>query len=206
MNFGQLKSKVADWLNRSDLTAQIPDFINMAMHELEREWNYKLMESPFSQTTNATYLTLPARYKETKWLKFIDANSKYQVLQKKSSDYALSAFPNLTGDTRPPEIFCVYSGQFLLRPTPDLEYSYEGVTYVYSVDLVADDDSNNWTVSYWECLLFGALVQAGIFMKDDTLVKYWQPFYVNAYTSLRNAETKEEYGGSGAQGASAYVV
>ena len=36
-NFTNLKSSIADWLNRSDLTAIIPAFITLAETQLNRE-------------------------------------------------------------------------------------------------------------------------------------------------------------------------
>ena len=36
-NYTELKSSLADWLNRSDLTTVIPDFITLAESQFNRE-------------------------------------------------------------------------------------------------------------------------------------------------------------------------
>ncbi len=43
--FAELKTSIADWLNRDDLTTVIPDFITLAEHQMEREVrHYKMIE------------------------------------------------------------------------------------------------------------------------------------------------------------------
>jgi hypothetical protein len=41
--YTELKSSLADWLNRSDLTSVIPDFISLAEAQMERQLRTRQM-------------------------------------------------------------------------------------------------------------------------------------------------------------------
>ena len=62
MNFTSLKTEVANYLHRTDLTAQIPLFIELAEAYLFRELRIKEMQISVSGTTVGGYATLPAGF------------------------------------------------------------------------------------------------------------------------------------------------
>ena len=43
--YTELKASLADWLNRTDLTAAIPDFITLAESQMERQLRLRQMMS-----------------------------------------------------------------------------------------------------------------------------------------------------------------
>ena len=45
MTYSELKSNIADWLNRSDLTSVIPTFISLAENRLNRQLRVALVLS-----------------------------------------------------------------------------------------------------------------------------------------------------------------
>lgn len=62
MNYTDLKTQVANYLHRTDLTTQIPTFIELAEAYLFREFNIKEIETSVSGTTTDSYVTLPADF------------------------------------------------------------------------------------------------------------------------------------------------
>ncbi len=44
-NYSELKAAIADWLNRSDLTDSIPDFIALAETRHKRDFKIRRMET-----------------------------------------------------------------------------------------------------------------------------------------------------------------
>ena len=62
--FTELKDAVADWLDRSDLTSRIPDFIALAEARLNRELRIRPMEvrSTMVTTADQQYFQLPGGY------------------------------------------------------------------------------------------------------------------------------------------------
>ena len=69
MNYGDLKTQIADWLNRSDVETQIPDFIRLAEGEIYRD--LRCRENEFVVTYDNTsaageHILLPENFKEMK--------------------------------------------------------------------------------------------------------------------------------------------
>ena len=66
MTYSELKTAIADFLNRSDLTTHIDTFINSTEAELNRRLRTKDMIVRAEATADGQYLTLP-----TDWLEAI---------------------------------------------------------------------------------------------------------------------------------------
>lgn len=198
MNFGQLKSKVALYLNRDDLAAQIGDFINMTIHRVEKEnsgfGNWKCMEKREIVTTSEAYIFIPQRFKEAIWFKVKDGD-RYYDLQKTSPKHALNLYPYPDSGKGRPVIFSTIkaTNEFLVRPTPDKFYTFDLYYYVYSPDLSADTDTNWWTENAWEILLYGALGEAEPYLVNDSRIVVWKGFFDLAVARLRNAEQAETF-------------
>ena len=62
--YTELKDAIADWLDRSDLTARIPDFIALAEARINRELRIRPMEvrSTMVTTADQQYFQLPGGY------------------------------------------------------------------------------------------------------------------------------------------------
>jgi hypothetical protein len=61
MTYEELKTQIASYLNRSDLTSQIDIFIDTTEAELNRKVRDKDMIKRATATADAQYLTLPDR-------------------------------------------------------------------------------------------------------------------------------------------------
>jgi hypothetical protein len=208
MNFLALKQKVADYLNRTDLTAQIPDFVITAQRDLERGQfildskmtlvNWNCMKQRKTVSSSEVYLTLPERIKEVRWVKIL-LNDRYYSLTKKDPDVSLSMWPYPTvGDVQSrPEVYAFLEEQneLLLRPTPDQSYTYDMGFYAYTADLAADGNTNWWTTNAWEILLYGALVRAEPYLMNDPRLEVWKKFYEEAVAKLAKAEKAGRAGG-----------
>lgn len=62
MNYTELKANVAAYMHRTDLTAQIPTFIQLAEAYLFREMHIKEVQISASGTTTSGYATLPTDF------------------------------------------------------------------------------------------------------------------------------------------------
>ena len=58
-NYTELKASIADTLNRTDLTAVIPDFIRLAEAQLSRDLRHWRMEDRATATVDTQYTALP---------------------------------------------------------------------------------------------------------------------------------------------------
>ena len=60
----ELHTAVANWLNRSDLTSRIPEFIALGEAQLNRILRTRDMLTRASPPTNAQYVALPSDFQE----------------------------------------------------------------------------------------------------------------------------------------------
>jgi hypothetical protein len=64
--YSELKASVADFLNRTDLTTTIPDFIALAEADINSHFDLRTVESDQALTavTNSRFIALPAGFRE----------------------------------------------------------------------------------------------------------------------------------------------
>jgi len=82
---------------------------------------------------------------------------------------------------------------FRVRPFPDDVFAYELVSYIYTADFSADSDSNFWTTTGWDVLLFASLVHASTVLRADPA--QWQAMLNKSFSSLADRIIDENYSG-----------
>lgn len=214
MTFASLKTKVANYLDRSDLTSIIPDFINMAMHKLERKNNFRHMavRTTTSLASGDYFITNPfPRYKELYNAHIVDSDgNRYPPLLRRSFDVAVNAYPNFTTNKGRPVAIAEYQTveaslttdaqptfKFLLRPTCDASYTLDLGAYQYSPDL--DDvtyTTNWWTENAWEILLYASLLEAEPYLQNDARIVTWKSLLDESLSDLIRAEAESSISGS----------
>ena len=76
-NYTGLKASIADFLNRDDLTAVIPDFITLAEAQINRDIRHYKMEARSSgqQSSGDEYMQVPSDWIETIRLHLTDSGT-----------------------------------------------------------------------------------------------------------------------------------
>ena len=64
-NYSELKSAIADWLLRTDLTSVIPSFISMAEAQISRDVRDRRMVKRATAEIDTEYSQIPADWQET---------------------------------------------------------------------------------------------------------------------------------------------
>jgi len=207
MNFGELKTKVSEYLNRSDLDSHISDWIHIAQRDVERGQftiegrtiavNWNCMKSRQTVDSDEMYITMPVRIKEVCWMKILH-NGRYYPLDGIAPDLALSLYPYPESANGRPKLFSFLEEQneIMVRPTPDQSYHYEMELYAYSAELSKDADENWWTKNAWEILLYGALIQAEAFMVNDSRMTTWKTMYDLTVSKLASTERSARFASS----------
>ena len=99
--YDELKASVADFLNRSDLTSVIPDFIKMAETDMNRKVRHWRMENRASATISAQYNALPTDFLEpirahieTGDYRPIELVSQFEMQQRRRNNLDTSGKPS----------------------------------------------------------------------------------------------------------------
>ena len=197
--FTELKDAVADWLDRSDLTARIPDFITLAETRINRELRIRPMEVRSSMTTTAgsQYFNLPGGYIQMRNIQ-LNANPvtplEYITPEMLDRLYGSST-------TGKPRAYTLIGDEIQLSPIPDSAYSLEMAFYEKFTPL-GDGATGGTVVSNWltlnapDVLLYGALLEAEPFIKNDERVPVWLNGYSNAIDKLQKADARDRHSGS----------
>ncbi len=197
--FTELKDAVADWLDRSDLTARIPDFITLAETRINRALRIRPMEVRSTMTTTAgsQYFNLPGGYIQ---MRNIQLNTNPVTPLEYITPEMLDRLYG-SSTTGKPRAYTLIGDEIQLSPIPDSAYSLEMAFYEKFTPL-GDGATGGTVVSNWltlnapDVLLYGALLEAEPFIKNDERVAVWLNGYSNAIDKLQKADARDRHSGS----------
>ena len=191
--FTELKTAVADWLNRTDLTATIQNFIVLAEAEFNRRLRSAAMIARADATIDAQYTALPSDFVEMrslyiktnplKKLKFISIE---ELAQKKAAGYTTSGTPRY---------FAIVGDTFECLPAPGEDFTAE-LVYYQKLAALSDANTSNWVLSsHPDVYLYGALMQAAPYLQDDQRISVWGALAEKSVNQLMLADERAEYSG-----------
>ena len=188
--YTELKASLADWLNRSDLTSVIPDFISLAEAQMERQLRTRQMivRATASFAAAAEYGTVPDDFLEVKSIK-LDTNPvtslTFQTID------SLDQLSNTTYlSSGKPLYFTVVGNQFRLLPIPDGVYTAELVYYSKLTKLSASVATNWLLTQAPDVYLYGSLLQAAPYLQDDARISVWSSLYLAGLDQLQVADDR----------------
>lgn len=188
--YTELKASLADWLNRSDLTAAIPDFISLAEAQIERQLRTRQMivRATASFAAAAEYGTTPDDFLETKSIKL--QTNPVTPLTFQTID-ALDELSNTTYlSSGKPLYFTVVGSQFRLLPIPDAAYTAELVYYAKLTKLSVSVATNFLLTQAPDVYLYGSLLQAAPYLQDDARITVWSSLYLAGLEQLQIADDR----------------
>lgn len=191
--YSELKTSIGDWLNRSDLTSVIPDFISLAEAQIERTLRARQMIVRANASFDAQYGAVPSDFLETKSFKLTSTNPQtpleflsIDALDQKAAEYTASGKPRFFG---------VVGGQFRIVPTPDSTYTTE-LTYYAKLTKLSISVSSNWLLTQApDIYLYGSLLQAAPYLQDDARIQTWATLYERALNDLQTADDRSASSG-----------
>lgn len=180
MNYTTLQSTIADWLHRTDLTAQIPSFIEFAEERINRALRVRQMEVALAVTPITDNIITPDA-------DIVDVKLLWP-----------SAYPNC--EIKPQSLSMVLTGDMMSTATQyawqglDLRFNgsgdVEGVLY-QRIPSIATNDTTWVGDNYPSLYLYGALVQAALFTKDDPAS--WQALFDQTVNEI-NGNDQRRFG------------
>ena len=196
--FTELKDALADWLDRSDLTDRIPDFITLAEARLNRDVRIRPMEVRSSMETTAgqRYFNLPGGYLQMRNMQ-INSNpiTPLEYITPEMLDRLYGS--DTTGK---PKAYTLIGDEIQLAPIPDSDYTVEMAFYEKFTPLgdgTSGTVTSNWlTTNAPDVLLYGALLEAEPFIKNDERIALWLNAYNGAVKKIQDADVRDRHSGS----------
>ena len=163
-SYSSLKTAIAQYLHRSDLTDQLGGFISLAESEMARmlrPWTLESL-STISLTAEQDTYALPARTKEIKSAHLTGA--KATELLKYSPAQINDLYAQSESGT--PRHYALEGSNIVVKPTPIESGSLE-VLLIRSAAPLSDIDTTNAILqNYPDLYLFGALKYAFVYLRN----------------------------------------
>jgi hypothetical protein len=192
MTYDSLVIDIQQYLERTDTATleRIPTFIGLAEQIIASQIKFLGNLTVQTATLNPSdpIINKPARWHKTVSMNLTVAGERQPVLLRRY-EYLREYWPDPT-QTDVPRFYCDYDyTHWLVAPTPDAAYSFEVLYYERIQPLDSSNQTNWFTVYAPQALLYGSLLQAMPFLKNDERVPMWQAQY-NTIMQTLMAEDK----------------
>ena len=187
MTYDSLVENIQSYLERTDTATieKIPLFIMLAEQTIASQIKFlgNLTVNTSTLVAGQNIVDKPARWHKTVSMNITVAGKRYPVLLRKY-EYLREYWPDPT-QTSVPKFYADYDyTHWLVAPTPDLPYTFE-VLYYERIQPLDSTNQTNWFTTYApQALLYGSLLQAMPFLKNDERVQMWQAQYNSIMQTL----------------------
>lgn len=192
--YTELKASIAEELNRTDLTSQIPGFIALLEAELDRHPAVQFEFSNVALTVQANPTVLPDDCRELRSARY-DDGVRFGPVDIVPPD-RLPLYRQQFGLTGYPRALAVTGNglQVEVAPVPDQAYVIR-IGYLTKLTKLSATEATNWLLDEHPDLYFyGALKHSAPFLKDDPRVATWESFYQVGLAQLNALVERRRYG------------
>ena len=192
-NYSELKSAIADWLDRTDLTDSIPDFITLAETRHRRDFKLRRMETRVTANTVADteYYNLPDNFVAMRNIQLnTDPKTALEYLTPEQMDRIYAG-----SNKGKPKAYSIIGDNIQLRPLPDSAYEIEMLYYKYFTPLSDSNTTNDMLTYHPDAYLYGALVEAEPYLQNDKRIQTWASFYERAKKDIIDSNERDRHSG-----------
>jgi hypothetical protein len=187
LTYDSLTSSVLQYLERSDAAVidAIPTFITLCEFEIAQQiktlGQQQVVES--TMTVNNAIIPKPARWRKTVSFNVTGSSGTPSPVYVRKYEYLLNY--NTGGTTGLPLYYSDYDyDHWLVSPTPDDDYPFQVLFYERLQPLSSTNQTNWLTQNAPNAMLYGTLLQAMPFLKNDQRTIFQQK-YQEAMTVLK---------------------
>ena len=199
-NYTELKTAVANWLDRDDLTDRIPEFIALAEARFNRVLCLRSMEVKYTADTVAGQrnLALPASYIQMR--NFQVNTSPLTTLSYVTPEIYDRVWGGSTSGT--PKFYTILANEVSFGPIPATIMEVEMLFYkkfdnLASATTSGYPDSINWLLTNApDIYLYGTMLEAEPFIMNDERVPLWAQALQQGVSDLQEQDNKDRHSGS----------
>jgi hypothetical protein len=186
--FSGLKTTIADYLNRDDLTSIIPSFITLAEAKFNRKLRTRQMIKRATATIDTQYFAFPSDWLQAK--EFILNTNPITQMEYVTDKQANELRQDSIVGVGKPTYYTIVGTQIEVIATPDTGYTGE-LTYYGKIPALSDSNTSNWLLAYAPDLyLYGALLEASPYLKDDERLAVWGQMYISSISDIEIADQR----------------
>ena len=190
-NFTDLKASVADFLNRSDLTTVIPDFITMCEAGFNRELRVREMSVRTQAPIDTQYVKLPDDFLGMRNIDLM-TDPVTPLSYKNLQNLDIHRRADATGK---PLYYSITQNNIEFAPSPDAEYTLEIVYYQKVPALSAN--TTNWLLdNHPDAYLYGTLMHSAPYLQADERIGVWAGKYQQVINQITTSDENAKFSGS----------
>lgn len=191
----ELAATLADWINRQDLTTQIPTFIQLCEAKIARVLRRATKRASLTIATPA--VALPADCAELRSIRLVSGSpgldTPITIGTVEMLADARARWGNASGR---PERAAIVDGEILFAPNPDASYTAEITYFEKLVPLTDATSSNQVLLDAPDVYLYGTLAEMELYLKHDERFPIWKSQAREAMTELETERQRSEMGAS----------
>jgi len=195
-SYSTLKTAIANWLNRTDLTSEIADdFITLTEADFNSKLRIRKMVTQTTITIDSETESLPTGFLQVRNFYILSGATKY-ALRYTSPSHMDQLRGTSTSGT--PELFTILGDTFRFSPKPDTSYTGY-LNYYKKFDALSDSNTSNWILTdHPSIYLYGSLYHAANFLGgfDPAQVQQWQQLYITTLERLERNDREDQFSGS----------
>lgn len=185
-SYSELKTAVADYAHRTDLTSKIPDFIVSAESRINRLLSMAKMETDasLSMTPDSRYVAYPSDMGQPIALWLETYLPRWEIIYKTPTE-----LPVTSNVAAPPNYYTVDGSNLAFDYKADQAHSLT-FRYVKKLSLSDSVTTNAILEEYPDIYLYGSLVECAKYTRDMDLLNLSQQVFNTAIEEANDAEAR----------------
>ena len=194
--YAELKTSIANFLARDDLTDQIPNFIQLAEGRMNRELETREQQKRVTATLTSgdEYIALPTDLREIREVKL---NTSPITVLDYYSPVGLDQSFGTTSQGKPSG-YSVVGKELKLRPVPDSSYVAE-IIYIGNLNSLSDSATTTLFTRSPDLYLYGSLAEAYTYLLDEQRASVYDSKFTRALEEVKVDEQRSQYGSGSLQ-------
>ena len=195
-SYSTLKTSIANWLNRTDLTDEIADdFIVLTEADLNSKLRIRKMVTQTTITIDSETESLPTGFLQVRNFYILSGGTKHSLRYVSPSHMDQLRGTSTSGT---PEVYTILGDTFRFSPKPDTSYTGY-INYYKKFDALSVTNTSNWILTDHPAIyLYGSLYHAANFLGgvEPRLIQQWQQMYATALERLERNDREDQFSGS----------
>lgn len=188
--YAELKTAIANWTHRSDLTSYADEFIDMAEAKMNRILRLSEMETRATATLTDEYTSLPSDYLE---MRNIQINDTYAYPLEYRTPHQMDMLD--VNESSRPKYYTIVDDTIQVYPTSSGKVIE--IDYYKTIAALSDSNTTNFVLTAWPDLyLHGSLHYANVFMHNASMATYHGQEFDRLLMEINNKSKARKYSGA----------
>lgn len=188
-NYSDFVTVVQNYLARTDLSSQIPDFIQMAQLRMSRDLRTEAMLKVATTSPTDNKVAFPTDFLELREMHF--QGNPPIILEYQSPDlFFRNGQTSLSGRSH---YFTMLGTEFQFAPSQNSTYTIQ-ILYYAQPTFISSTNANNLYLTYYpDALLYATLAEAEPYIMNDARIQTWSALYDRAIANIKKSDLGQTY-------------